>query len=135
MKRRLLFAALVAAIPVMFASAGENPSTSSTGVDWKKAEDHYIRALHCGNCGVRRSALGFIGEYKLTGAKQQVIEILKSDTQDQNRMAAALALVRLAEKDCIEAVEFAARNDESELVSVFCRSLLTASNAHILASE
>jgi HEAT repeat protein len=137
MKHRLLVAALLTVVPLLMATAGEDPSSSasSASVDWKKAEDHYVRALACGNCGVRRSALGFIGEYKLLGAKEEVIEILKTDVQDQNRMAAALALVRLADKDCIEAVEKAAQNDESELVSVFCRSLLAASSAHILAIE
>jgi hypothetical protein len=135
MKLRFLCSVFLPAVLFSYSVADGQSAASSQSVDWNKVERHYISALQSDNSGVRRSALGFIGEYQLTGAKKLVIAALKTDPFEQNRMAAALTLARLGGQDSLEALEFAGKNDESEIVAVFCRSLVDVTSARILAKE
>lgn len=112
------------------ASAMATTPRYSGVIDWNKAEKNYIAAVQSDNHGLRQSAVGFIGEYRLKGAVQDLIKVLNNDKVENNRMAAALSLIRIGEKDGIKAVQEAAIYDGSEKVARFCEQLLSAgSNA------
>ena len=129
--------AVVAAIVVMMATAGASqPIVSKTpNVDWKKAEANYVVALGSENLGLRQSAANFIAEYRLKGAAEPLIEVLKTDKVERIRMAAALALVTLGGNRERAAVEEAALYDGSDKVVKFCESLLDASPKKFSALE
>jgi len=99
-------------------------ATSPAEVNWHKAEQNYIASLHSDNIGVRNSAAGYVGEYKLRGAKQDLMEILRTDKVEQNRMTAASALMKIGDTDGIDAVKEAVLYDGSAKVSKFCEQLL-----------
>jgi hypothetical protein len=97
---------------------------SSSSVDWQKAEQNYKASLYSENVGVRHSAAGFIGEYRLKGATQDLITILQTDKVERNRMAAAKSLVRIGDQEAIEAVKEAVMYDGSTTVAQYCKQLL-----------
>jgi hypothetical protein len=96
-------------------------------IDWQKVEKSYIGALMSENIGVRKSATGYLAEYRLRGGIQPLIALLKEDKVEQIRMAAALALIMIGEDEGKQAVQDAVLYDGSEKVAKFCESLLTAS--------
>lgn len=108
-------------------------SKSETKIDWQKAEKNYIVALLSNNIGLRHSATNYIGEYRLKGAVDELIVLLQEDKVENNRMAAALALMQIGEKEGVKAVEEASLFDGSEKVSRFCEQLLNASSSKELS--
>jgi len=113
----------------LFASSPEKNEGSK--VDWKKAELNYTSALHSNNFGVRHSAVGYIGEYRLEGAVNDLVTLLRSDKIEKIRMAAALALVKIGKEEARKAVEEASIYDGSEKVAKFCEGLIAANSKDI----
>lgn len=120
MKRFIGFTAVLTLLFSIHASA-----TSPSEINWSKAEQNYIASLHSDNIGVRHSAAGYVGEYKLRGAKQHLMEILRTDKVEQNRMTAARALLQIGDADGIDAVKEAVIFDGSAKVAKFCEQLLS----------
>jgi HEAT repeat protein len=123
-----LMTVVVATVIAFTSAVASQPVVSkSPTTDWKKAESNYIVALACDNLGVRQSAANYVAIYRLKGAVEPLILLLKTDKVENMRMAAALALVSLGGSQARAAVEEAALYDGSEKVSKFCESLLEAS--------
>lgn len=97
-------------------------------VNWKQAEKNYIEALCSDNIGLRQSATNLLAEYRLSGAVQPLIEVLREDKVEQVRMAAALALIQLGGKEGADAVKDAAMFDGSEKVAKFCEQLINTTS-------
>jgi hypothetical protein len=97
---------------------------SSASVNWQKAEQNYIASLYSENVGVRASAAGYIGEYRLKGATQDLMTILRTDKVERNRMAAAKSLMRIGGQDAVDAVKEAVIYDGSTTVAQYCKQLL-----------
>ena len=126
--------ATVLMISIAVTAFAKSPASVKSNIDWEKAQKNYITALNSDNFGVRRSAANYLGEYKLKGAVQDLIVLLQTDKVENGRMAAALALVQIGEKEGIKAVEEASIYDGSEKVAKFCEHLLNASsNSHELS--
>jgi len=130
MKKTITTALLTLTI-ALSAFATTPKSSNYSKVDWQKAEKNYLVALSSDNIGVRQSATNFLAKYRLTGAVQPLVEVLKNDKIEQLRMAAALALVQMGNKDGIEAVKDAAIYDGSEKVAKFCEQLINASSQEL----
>jgi HEAT repeat protein len=128
MKQSITIALLTLIIAV--SALATTPKTSTT-VDWSKAEKNYLVALASENIGLRQSAAGYLAEYRLTGAVQPLIEVLRNDKVEQLRMAAALALVQLGNKEGIDAVKDASVYDGSEKVARFCEQLINSANKEL----
>ena len=108
------------------------PKTSDySKIDWQKAEKNYLAALSSNNIGLRQSATNFLAEYRLTGAVQPLIEVLQNDKVEKLRMAAALALVQLGNKEGIDAVKDAAIFDGSDKVAKFCQQLINVTSQEL----
>lgn len=123
---------IIALLILTFAvSASATTPRTASAVDWTKAEKNYLVALGSDNIGLRKSAASFLAEYRLTGAVQPLIEMLRNDKVEQMRMAAALALVQLGNKDGMDAVKEASVYDGSEKVARFCQQLLDSSSQEL----
>lgn len=127
MKPKQILTATLLIVSTAVSAFATTPKSTEYKVDWQKAEKNYIVALSSDNIGLRHSATNYIGEYRLKGAVDDLIGLLQSDKVEKNRMAAALALMQIGEKEGIKAVEEAALYDGSEKVSRFCEQLLNAS--------
>lgn len=126
MKTRQILTATLLIIFTAVSAFAATPKSAEYKVDWQKAEKNYIVALSSDNIGLRHSATNFIGEYRLKGAVDELVALLQTDKVEKNRMAAALALMQIGEKEGIQAVEEAAVYDGSEKVARFCEQLLNA---------
>ena len=111
-------------------AASTNNSSSST-IDWQKAEKNYIVALSSDNIGLRLSATNYLAAYRLTGSVKPLIDVLLTDKVEQLRMAAAEALVQLGNKEGIDAVKDASIYDGSEKVAKFCEQLIQSTSQEI----
>lgn len=110
-------------------TAFATPPVPSSSIDWQKAEQNYIASLHSENIGVRASAAGYIGEYRLKGATQELIAILRTDKVEKNRMAAAASLIKIGEQAAVDAVEEAVVYDGSRTVAAYCKKLLESTRS------
>ncbi|MFZ4619753.1 MAG: HEAT repeat domain-containing protein [Bacteroidota bacterium] len=127
-----LTAVLALTMIVAFTAFATSPKTTNySKVDWQKAEKNYLAALASSNVGLRQSAANYLAEYRLTGAVQPLIVVLQTDKVEQLRMAAALALVQLGNKEGIEAVKDASIYDGSEKVAKFCEQLISVSSQEL----
>lgn len=99
----------------------------SQNVNWNIAVKNYIHALRFDNVGVRRSAVYFLGEYKLKESVEPLIAVLKDDAFEQVRMAAAIALLNIGDRNGVNAVMEVSLYDQNNTVAEFCASLLAAS--------
>ena len=133
--RSLMAVAAVSVIVFASAAASEPGVSRYSDVDWKKAEANYVAALKSDNTGVKQSSASYIAEYKLKGAVDPLIQILKFDKVESARMSAALALVTLNDARGRAAVEEACLYDGSDKVVKFCESLLSASPNKFSAME
>jgi hypothetical protein len=120
--------AVVVAAGIMVGQARASEPTYQASVDWKKAEMNYIKALSSDNQGVRLSAANHIAIYRLTSANEKLVDVLKNDTVESVRMAAALALITIGDQKGVKAIEEVASADKNTVVAKFCSSLLDASN-------
>lgn len=102
------------------------PKGSAEGVNWAKAEKNYIANLHSENTGVVTSTANHIRRYKLTGAADELIELLSADRTDNVKIAAAWALVSVCGEEGREAVEEAANTEENEMLVTFYRTILAS---------
>lgn len=129
--RQIAAAAVFTLIFALTASATTPKGTEHSKVDWQKAEKNYLVALASSNVGLRHSAANYLAEYRLKGAVQPLIEILQNDKVEQLRMAAALALVQLGNKEGVEAVKDASLYDGSEKVAKFCERLISETSQEL----
>lgn len=127
MKRTTVIAAIIMMLALTAYSTTPAVNTNSK-IDWHKAEMNYLAALASDNIGLRQSAANYLAEYRLTGAVKPLIEVLRTDKVEQLRMAAALSLVQLGNKEGIEAVKDASIYDGSDKVAKFCEQLISASS-------
>lgn len=114
--------AVLALLAVSFAAA-EMPEGNAT-VNWNKAEENYIAALKSTNTGVQASAASHIRRYNLTGAVDELKELLSKNSAENVKMSAALALVKIGGEEGRTAVEEAMETEENELIIEFYRTIL-----------
>lgn len=131
MKTRIITIMIIALAAAANVFATNPAARESSKVDWKRGELNYIAALSSDNNGVRRSAAGHLGEYRLDGATNDLIGTLRNDKVESIRMAAALALMKIGRDEGRKAVEEASIYDGSDKVAKFCEGLITASNKDI----
>ncbi len=70
------------------------------------------------------STANHIRRYKLTGAADELIELLSAEQADNVKISAAWALVSVCGEEGREAVEEAAKTEENEMLVTFYRSIL-----------
>ncbi len=129
--KKMTAVALFSMIFALTAFATSPKAANYSKIDWQKAEKNYLAALSSTNVGLRQSAANYLAEYRLTGAVQPLIVILQTDKVEQLRMAAALALMQLGNKEGIEAVKDASIYDGSEKVAKFCEQLISVSSQEL----
>lgn len=122
MKKLHVLSVVLLGVSFLFATTPKNPTNDS--VDWTKAEKNYKANLKSDNNGVKTSAVSYIRKYKLTGAVEELKELLTNENAENVKMSAALALISVGGAEGRTAVEEALEKEESEIVVEFYRSVL-----------
>jgi HEAT repeat protein len=94
------------------------------------AEKRYLEALNSENEGVRLSAIGLVGRYNMTGAVDKLIEILKSGSCNNVRLAAALSLLMINDERGHKAIVEMANVNDGHTICDFCKTLAALSLHH-----
>jgi HEAT repeat protein len=84
------------------------------------AVENYLTGLESENSGLMTSSAYYLGELKSEEAVIPLMKILKSSDEEQLRIAAALALLKIGDEKGIYAIKKAIRFDESKRVSDIC---------------
>jgi HEAT repeat protein len=92
------------------------------------AEKNYIRNLSSFNEGVRINSAEYLGRYQMKGSVGALVTMLKTDSSEKARNAAAFALILLNEEEGVQAVMDASLSDESKEVASFCAEILAFQN-------
>lgn len=85
-----------------------------------------IAGINSDNLGLKTSAAYFLGEYKCEKALYPLMKMLKSDTREKVRIAAALALIKIGNAKGIFAIKRAIKFDESSRVRKLCSNFYNA---------
>jgi HEAT repeat protein len=81
---------------------------------------NYLNGLESENNGLMSSSAYFLGELKSEEAVIPLMKLLKSSDEEQLRIAAALALLKIGDERGIYAIKKAIRFDDSKRVSEIC---------------
>lgn len=122
MKKLFVLFVVLFGVSSLYASAPKNDSNAA--IDWSKAEENYKANLRSDNCGVNVSAANFIRKYHLTGAVNELKQLLSQEKESSVKMAAALALITVGGTEGRTAVENAIEKEEDEIIVEFYRSVL-----------
>ena len=82
--------------------------------------ENYLIGLESENNGLMSSSAYFLGELKSEEAVIPLMKLLKSSDEEQLRIAAALALLKIGDERGIYAIKKAIRFDDSKRVSEIC---------------
>lgn len=113
----IFFAVLFTAFISPVAIANNTPKKSDS---YKQAELNYIHGVESDNAGLRVSATYFLGEMQSEAAVIPLLRVLKNCTDEECRIAAALALVKIGDARGVYAVKRAAEFDDSKRVRDLC---------------
>lgn len=79
-----------------------------------------INGINSENQGLKTSSTYFLGEIKADEAVIPLMNILKSDDNEESRIMAALSLVKIGDRRGIFAIKQAIKFDSSERVQKMC---------------
>jgi HEAT repeat protein len=82
--------------------------------------ENYLIGLESENNGLMSSSAYFLGERKSDEAVIPLMKILKNSDEEELRIAAALALLKIGDERGIYAIKRAIKFDESKRVSDIC---------------
>lgn len=88
--------------------------------------ENYLEGLKSDNLGLKTSSAYFLGEYCCEKSVIPLLQVLKSDSREEARIAAALALYKIDDARGLFAVKQAVKFDDSERVKRICSLLYKA---------
>ena len=121
--KRTLLVAITLALVVAFAStafAGADKTSSKPAFKMELAEANLIMGVQSDNLGLRTSAAQMLGDLRSKKAVFALMGMLKNDTDERGRIAAALALYKIGDPIGIYSVKQTARLDDSGRVRKLC---------------
>jgi hypothetical protein len=111
----------VAAVLMAFSSVmAVDPQTPTTTVNMDKVEASLLNGLNSKNQGLMISSTQMLGNIQSDKAVIPLMHVLKSDTNESCKIAAALALYNIGDERGIYAIKRAAKFDDSNKVRSFC---------------
>jgi len=122
MKKQLLICTTL--FSILFISslhASDKGNTSLEVKKYKKIVDNLLVGLESGNEGLKLSSTFHLGEIKASKSVIALMRILHDDTNENARITAALALIKIGDARGIFQVKRASFFDESERVRRMCQ--------------
>ena len=105
-------------------------ATAFAGVnskDVKKVEDNLLVGLNSDNLGLKTSSAYFLGEYGTSHSVNALMSVLKNGQTEEERISAAVALMKINTEQAKFAVKQRAKFDDSERVRRLC-AMFSAQN-------
>lgn len=122
MKKQLLIGAvLFSALFLTSLSASDKGNVSLEGKKYKKIVDNLLVGLESSNEGLKLSSTFHLGEIKASKSVISLMRILHDDVNENARITAALALIKIGDARGTFQVKRAAIFDDSEKVRRMCQ--------------
>jgi HEAT repeat protein len=96
---------------------------SSNDVKKELIEDNLIAGLQSENLGLKTSSAYFLGEYGSSKCVNSLLKVLKSGETEEERISAAVSLIKIDSDKGFFAVKQRAKYDDSERVRRICSML------------
>ena len=112
MKKLSVIFLLLVFVGSLFAS----PKTTTEN----NVEDNLIVGLNSDNLGLKTSSAYMLGEYGTSKSINSLLKVLKSGNTEEERITAAMALVKINTEQSMFAVKQNAKFDDSERVRKLC---------------
>ncbi|MCC6550667.1 MAG: HEAT repeat domain-containing protein [Ignavibacteriaceae bacterium] len=103
-----------------------SPSGSVSAAQKEVIVESLLNGLSSGNMGLMVSSAQFLAEYKSVRSVIPLMQMLHESENEESRIAAALALVKIGDSRGVFAVRQAAHFDESEQVRDMCMKFYCA---------
>ncbi len=122
MKRTLMVVISLALVAVLStaAFAGADQKESKPAFNIERVEANLIAGVQSDNLGLRTSAAMMLGDLRSKKAVLPLMGMLKNDTDERGRIAAALALYKIGNPVGLYMVKQTARLDDSGRVRKLC---------------
>jgi HEAT repeat protein len=124
-KSKLLLILFIFLLVASFGIAA-GPNKAIDNKQMEKAVTNLLIGLKSDNAGLRSSSAYFLGEYNSREAVIPLMKILKSNAEEELRIQAALALIKIGDARGIYAVKRAGKFDESKRVREICSKFYNA---------
>jgi len=82
----------------------------------KEYDQYLIKSLQDDNVGIRSSAAQLLGERKVEGAVEPLVDILKTEKNPSTRIVVAMALYQIGDQKALPVLKKVAANDKSKTV-------------------
>ena len=112
MKKLSVIFLLLVFVGSLFASPKTNTENN--------VEDNLIVGLNSDNLGLKTSSAYMLGEYGTSKSINSLLKVLKSGNTEEERITAAMALVKINTEQSMFAVKQNAKFDDSERVRKLC---------------
>jgi HEAT repeat protein len=109
----------LSAIFFLLVFAGSLFASAKTTND-SNVEDNLIVGLKSDNLGLKTSSAYMLGEYGTSKSINSLLKVLKSGDTEEERISAAMALVKINTEQSMFAVKQNAKFDDSERVRKLC---------------
>ena len=109
----------LSAIFFLLVFAGSLFASPKTTKD-NNVEDNLIVGLNSDNLGLKTSSAYMLGEYGTSKSINSLLKVLKSGDTEEERISAAMALVKINTEQTMFAVKQNAKFDDSERVRKLC---------------
>lgn len=115
-------------------SLAAGPNKRMSGVQKDKAVQNFLVGLKTGNAGLQSSSAFYLGELSSSEAVLPLMKVLKSNPEEELRIQAALALLKIGDARGIYAIKRAIQFDESKRVRDICTKFYYAYQSKELTS-
>jgi hypothetical protein len=123
MKRTLIILVL---LPLFLIAQKQDISNSS--ITFEEIEQSYLSGLQSDNLGLKVSCAYFLGEIESQKAVIPLMRMLRSAETEQERLIAALSLIKIGDKRGVFLVKRRAEFCDCERTRRFCKNIYTAFN-------
>lgn len=117
MKRNIVFVLSFLFTLTIFADVNINES--------KSVEDNLLVGLKSDNLGLKTSSAYYLGEYGSSRSVNSLMSVLKNGETEEERISAAVALMKINTEQAKFAVKQRAKFDDSERVRRLCAMFST----------
>jgi hypothetical protein len=120
MKKKIVIGVMLTIFLLFSSIKASDKEKVVSGEKYNKVVDNLLVGVESKNDGLRISSAFHLGEYKATKSVIALMRILHDDKNENARISAALALIKVGDARGTYAVKRAAVFDESERVKRVC---------------
>lgn len=118
MKKILFF--IICSLLILTTGNAEQPSNKNKEIQINRTIASLLQGLQSDNLGLKSGCIYMLGELKIDQAVIPLMKILKKESDEELKIAAALALYKIRDSRGMFSIKRAVKFENSERVKKFC---------------